>query len=308
MVFLIILPLGWAAVYIDRDDPLGDSRPYRQPGLVTRTAQNEASLWKRRFFDYRPNAVELHPSLEGKQTVWDIPDDEKSVSCVSYEGGCECLNRMACIPCPMISCEKLATPPHYTGVQIKFIKLFPDQSELRRLCRHVRRKVLQVLRALTTLDYYRQLAFEKCDHEESDTDGMFLMYSYLGANVIKPLDDLQAYIGQELVHASETVYAKSAKLLQLQELNSTSVLLTEFMSGDFRLQTEQDWIITYHLSRNGLRYIADYLSFALNQAPYWNCLVKLGFYAQRKTIVVKRGETMEQPNTELTAAMRQGRP
>ena len=224
-------------------------------------------------------SVELHPSVTQEATEWDVPSEPR-IGWYNREGFWEMCKKLICIPCPKLDCSKLATPPHIHEFPITFLRL-PDHSPLRKMCRQIRGRTLDVLRDIVALEYY--MSKDEClrlDH--------WLKYETLvHERILKPLEKLDTDVSLQLIVMDEKTTDRYKSLLQLGCVNDLRQNWeTHLDSGNSR--SLNIWMALIWETKNKLRYVSDRLGFALNKAPFWSFMVNNGCYAKRERIIVRR--------------------
>lgn len=257
-----------ARIYIDA---------YRRPKHIP--VNVSVAEYEDDFFSRIESAMELHPKIPQTETRWDVPQEPQERFGEKFWEG---VNRFVGIPFPKVDFAKLSTPPHITGIGLTFIQIFPDSSALRKLCRQVRNTTLEVLRNVVAMEFY--MSQEKELH--LDTVVVKKYRSFVSEKLLVPLMTLEADMSQNFAITTDDIYNRSMNLLQLNQLNQTRVLWSNFVQEG--LKTYKDWIAIIYHTKNTLRYVGDRLTFALNEAPYWSCMVRFGCYTRRKRIIVKR--------------------
>ena len=262
------LPSRVAKVYVDS---------YRRPKHIPMNIS--VAEYEHSFLSTVEGAMELHPKIPQNVTRWSVPEETAERFGETFW---ETANSFVGLPWPKVDFTKLSTPPHIHGLGLTFVQIFPDSSALRKLCRHVRNTTLEVLRNVVAMEYYMSLE----DDLRLDTVVVRKYRSFVSEKLLVPLMTLEADMSQNFVITTDDIYNRSMNLLQLSELNQTRVLWSNFVQEG--LKTYKEWISIIYHTKNTLRYVGDRLTFALNEAPYWSCMVRIGCYTRRKRIIVKR--------------------
>jgi len=238
--------------------------------------------------DLGESAVELFPGVAQSGLAWTIPEEPDYKFCEFCDSandrrGCECVceffNSWTFFPCVKINFEKITDFDLLSVISVFPVRLFPDHSSLRRLCRDARKAVLRVLRNIVRLE----AQFAVRPQPEDIFERKYA--AYLKDSVVVPLENLDVHLKAKLILLSDGLNTKIQILIPIDMLTEVRTHFEELIYKKEPMFSE--WSLIAYIARNKLRFIADRLTFAMNEAPFWSCMVDGGCYLRRQTVNIE---------------------